>query len=81
MWQMNTEIVPVVVAALGVIKKGSEKLVREIPGNINLYRIFKRQHYWERHKCYGRSYPSSDNNDKETLKCPRLLEKKNSLKN
>ena len=61
MWQMNTEIVPVVVGALGVIKKGSEKRVREIPRNINLYRIFKRQHYRERHKCYGRSHPSSDN--------------------
>ena len=36
MWQMKTEIIPVVVGALGVIKKGSEKLVREITGNINL---------------------------------------------
>ena len=41
MWQMKTEIIPVVVGALGVIKKGSEKLVREIPGNINLWEIQK----------------------------------------
>ena len=39
MWQMKTEIIPVVVGALGVIKKGSEKLVREIPGNFNLWEI------------------------------------------
>ena len=36
---MKTEIIPVVVGALGVIKKGSEKLVREIPGNFNLWEI------------------------------------------
>ena len=41
MWQMKTEIIPVVVGALGVIKKGSEKLVREIPRNINLWEIQK----------------------------------------
>ena len=43
MWQMKREIIPVVVAALGgrVIKKGSEELVREIPGNVNLWEIQK----------------------------------------
>ena len=35
MWQMKREIIPVVVGALEVINKGSEELVREIPGNIN----------------------------------------------
>ena len=43
MWQMKTEISPVVVGALRVIKKGSEKLVREILGNLNL---------WERYIFY-----------------------------
>ena len=38
---MKTEIIQVVVGALGVIKKGSEKLVRVIPGNINLWEIQK----------------------------------------
>ena len=33
---------------------------------------FKRQHYWERHIFYGRSYSSSDNNDEGTLKCFRF---------
>ena len=41
MWQIKTEIIAVVVAALGVIKKCLEKLVREIPGNINLCEIRK----------------------------------------
>ena len=35
MWQMKREIIPAVVGALEVINKGSEKRVREIPGNIN----------------------------------------------
>ena len=38
---MKTELIPVVVGALGVIKKGSEELVREIPGNVNLWEIQK----------------------------------------
>ena len=41
MWQMKTEIIPVVIGALGVIKKGSEKFIRQIPGNINLQEIQK----------------------------------------
>ena len=78
MWQMETEISPVVVGALRVIKKGSEKLVREILGNLNL---------WERFIFYRRSYSSSDNEDKTTLKYPRFkvstqrLEKKYDLMN
>ena len=36
MWQMKTEIIPVVIGPLRVIKKGSEKFNSEIPGNINL---------------------------------------------
>ena len=35
---MKTEIIPVIVGALG-IKKGSEKLAREITGNVNLWEI------------------------------------------
>ena len=43
MWQKKREIIPVVVGGLGgrVIKKGSEELVREIPGNVNLWEIQK----------------------------------------
>ena len=42
MWQMKTEIIPVVVGALGeVIKRGSEELVRRIPGKVNLWEIQK----------------------------------------
>ena len=83
---MKTEIIPVVVGALG-IEKGSEKLVLEkLQGRLTSGK-FKRQHYRERHIFHGRSYPSSDNNDKETLKCPRFkvwtgpLEKKYGLMN
>ena len=71
MWQMKTEIISVVIDALGVIKKDLEKLVREIPGNITFGK-FKRQHCWERHIFYRRSYPSSNNKDKAALKCPRF---------
>ena len=41
MWQMKTEIIPVVIDAVGVIKKGSDKFISEIPGNINLQDIQK----------------------------------------
>ena len=41
MWQMKTEIIPVVVGALGVVKKGSEKFMREIPRDINIWKIEK----------------------------------------
>ena len=41
MWQMKTEIIPVVIGALGMIKKGSEKVVREILGKINPWEIQK----------------------------------------
>ena len=39
MWQMKAEIIPVVLGALRVIKKGSEKFNSKIPGNINLPEI------------------------------------------
>ena len=67
MWQIKTEIIPVVIGALGVIKKGSEKFISEIPGNINLQEIQTGQHCWERPIFYGRSYLSSNNQDKATL--------------
>ena len=41
MWQMRTVIIPVVVGALGVIRKGTEKQLREIPGNNNPHEIQK----------------------------------------
>ena len=34
MWQMKTEIILVDIGALGLIKKGSEKFIKEIPGNL-----------------------------------------------
>ena len=41
MWQMKTEIIPVVIGALGMVKKGSEKFISEIPGNVNPKEIQK----------------------------------------
>ena len=86
MWQIKTEIIPVVVGALG-IEKGSEKLVLEkFQGTLTSGK-FKRQHYWERHIFSGCPIHQADNNDKETLKCPRFkvwtgpLEKKYGLMN
>jgi len=34
MWKMQPEIVPVVIGALGVIKKGMDKYVERIPGSV-----------------------------------------------
>ena len=41
MWQMEAEIIPVVVGVLRAIKKGSERPFREILGNLNLWEIQK----------------------------------------
>ena len=36
MWGMNTTTIPVVLGTLGVAKKGMEKQINEIPGNISI---------------------------------------------
>ena len=41
MWGMKTQTVPVVIGALGLVKKGLEKHTNKIPGNINLTEIQK----------------------------------------
>lgn len=33
---MKTQLVPVVIGEVGVIKKGTDKQIRKIPGNINI---------------------------------------------
>ena len=38
---MKTKNIPVIVGALGMIKKGSQKYVNEIPGNLSLAEIQK----------------------------------------
>ena len=41
MWNMKTEVIPVVVGALGLMKKGIEQYTNRIPGNINVYAVQK----------------------------------------
>ena len=41
MWKMKTKIIPVIVGALSIIKKGMQKYVNEIPGNLSLAEIQK----------------------------------------
>ena len=41
MWNMKTEVIPVVVGAPGLMKKGIEKYTNRIPGNINIYAVQK----------------------------------------
>ena len=36
MWHTKTEVVPVVIGALGLTKKGLKKFINKVPGNINL---------------------------------------------
>ena len=38
---MKTKTIPVIVGALGTIKKGAQKYVNEIPGNLSLAEIQK----------------------------------------
>ena len=39
MWKMKTKTIPVVIGALGMIKKGTQKYVNEIPENLSLAEI------------------------------------------
>ena len=40
-WKMKTKTIPVIVGTLGMIKKGTQKFVNEIPGNLSLAEIQK----------------------------------------
>ena len=42
MWKMKTKTILVIVGALDMIKKGIQKYVKEIPGNLYLAEIQKR---------------------------------------
>ena len=41
MWSMKTETIPVVIGALGLVKKGMDTYVERIPGNISMYEVQK----------------------------------------
>ena len=41
MWKMKSKTIPVIAEALGMIKKGTQKCVNEIPGNLPLAEIQK----------------------------------------
>ena len=41
MWKMKTKTIPVILGALGMIIKGTQKYVSEIPGNLSLAEIQK----------------------------------------
>ena len=41
MWKMKTKTIPVIVGALGMIKKQLQKYVNQIPGNLSLAEIQK----------------------------------------
>ena len=41
MWSMNTETIPVVIQALGLVKKGLEKFIERIPGSISINLVQK----------------------------------------
>ena len=73
MWKMKTEQIPVVVSVVEVVQKGSEKLVREITGKHHPLGNSKDNIAWKgTYSREVRSYPSSDNKDRATVKRPRL---------
>ena len=43
---MATETIPVVICALGVIKKGLEKYIEEIPGTVTIGELQKKLLFW-----------------------------------
>ena len=47
MWHLEITTVPVIVGALGIIKKGIDKHINKVPGNLRLYEIQKKLHFAE----------------------------------
>ena len=45
-WHLKTTIVPVIVGALGIIKKGTDKHINKIPDSPGLYKIQKNCTLW-----------------------------------
>ena len=41
MWKMKTKTIPIIIGALVIIKKGTQKYADEIPGNLSLAEIQK----------------------------------------
>ena len=69
LWHMKTVTIPVVIGALGMIKKGTEKHLEKIPGSLNLAEIQKKSTY--RHCPYPKKnliYVEESNN-KQLKQC------------
>ena len=41
MWGLKTSTIPVIIGALGLIKKGIDKYINKIPGNIKIVELQK----------------------------------------
>ena len=41
MWKMKTEVIPIVIGALGTIRKGMEDNIRSVSGNMNIQTVQK----------------------------------------
>ena len=41
MWSMKTKVIPVVIGALGLIRKGINRYIEQIPGNIRVEELQK----------------------------------------
>ena len=41
MWKLKTKIIPVVIGALGMIKKGTQNFIDQIPGKLSLQEMQK----------------------------------------
>ena len=46
MWGIKAKTIPIVIGALGLIKKEQEKYIQQIPSNIK-YMNYRRSHYLE----------------------------------
>ena len=62
LWKMETETIPVVIGALGDIRKGLEKYVDKIPGTASIYksRSSKKLLFWEQLTSSERFCQSSE---------------------
>ena len=61
MWKLKTKIIPVVIGALGIIKKGTQNFIDEIPGKPCLQEM--KNLYLEASLTYSKR-PNNSNNNK-----------------
>jgi len=55
MWNVKTEVIPVMIGATGTVSESFRKYVSNIPGKHGKLRNYRKQPYWELHTHCGKN--------------------------